>query len=36
MLYLSLGRSGQLYLAELHSLVQRYILVNLTQEQERD
>lgn len=27
--YLSLGGSGQLYLAELHSLVQSYILINL-------
>lgn len=30
--YLSLGRSGQLYLAELHSLVQSYILINLRQQ----
>lgn len=30
--YLSCGRSGQLYLAELHSLVQSYILINLRQE----
>lgn len=30
--YLSLGRSGQLYLAELHSLVQSYILIDLRTE----
>lgn len=30
--YLSLGRRGQLYLAELHSLLQRYVLINLERE----
>lgn len=32
--YLSLGSSGQLNLAELHSLVQSYVLIDLRQEAE--
>ncbi len=34
--YLSLGRSGHLYLAELHSLVQSYIFIHLRQQDEQN